>query len=202
MKIEGVAGPNAVADGTLSAVRLGKSLEQMVSELQPRYFEQAYRGNVFSASSAAGTSSAGLAATFTGGICLSNPAGSNKLLVPLKCTSTLIVVSAAVTSAGLIVGYSQAGVVTHTTALVPFSNYLGSGVSPVGKVDQAATLVGTPAWLDFIASTGVTAGVWGATLDLEGDLVIPPGGYVAIGTTIASPATAHIAGISWIEVPV
>lgn len=201
--VRGQVGPQILNDGVEQAVRLGKNAEQLVQELHGRYYEQAYRGAIYTASNAASTSSAGLAATYTGGVCISNPAGSKVNLVVLKASMALVVISAAVTTAGIITGWSQAGVVTHTTALVPFSNLLGSQIVPVGKADQACTIVGTPAWaLAGIASTGIAAGVFGVTVDLEGSIVVAPGGYVATATQIASPALGVLASISWEEVPV
>lgn len=203
MRIEAVIGPvGPMADGTFVTPRLGKFLEQMVSELNPRYYEQAYRGRVFSASSAAGTSSAGLATTYTGGVCVSNPVGSLVNLVPIKISAALVVVSAALTAAGVITGYAAGGVTVHTTALVPVSGAIGAAIVPVAKVDQACTLVGTPGWEEFFATTGITVGAYAAVFDPEGSIIVPPGGYVATGTTIASPAAGAMSTISWMEVPV
>jgi len=201
--VAGQVGPQVVSDGAGMPLRQGKTAEVVVQELHGRYYETTYRRFVFTASNAASTSSAGLATTYTGGVCVSNPAGSGVNLVILKASVALTVISVAVTTAGLIAGYAQAGVVTHTTPLVPTSNLLGAQTAPVAKADQAATLVGTPAWaLAGIASTGIAAGVFATTIDVEGSIVVGPGGYVATGTSIASPATAVLASISWEEVPV
>lgn len=203
MKIEGVVGPTRNADGVTQAMRLGQGGEQVVSQLSPRYYEQTYRGLVFSANSAAATSSAGLATTFTGGVCVSNPAGSTKNLVILKASSINVAIQSAVNGPGIITGYSSAGVVTHTTALVPVSNLVGSGANPVAKADQAATLVGTPGWvIAGFGSTGIAAGAWGATIDLEGLVVVPPGGYCAVGTVVASAATSVVASMTWMEISI
>src|SRR5450631_631749 len=201
--VAGQVGPQVVSDGDGMPLRQGKTAEVVVQELHGRYYETVYRRFTFTASNAASTSSAGLATTYTGGVCVSNPAGSGVNLVILKASVALTVISVAVTTAGLIAGYAQAGVVTHTTPLVPTSNLLGAQTAPVAKADQAATLVGTPAWaLAGIASTGIAAGVFATTIDVEGSIVVGPGGYVATGTSIASPATAVLASISWEEVPV
>src|SRR5438128_1559135 len=127
MKIEGQVGPQIVQDGAFSELRLGRTAEQLVQELHGRYYEQVYRQGVFVASNAASTSSAGLATTYTGGVCISNPAGNTKNLVILKVSIALVVISAAVTTAGLIGGYASGGVTVHTTALVPFSTLIGTG---------------------------------------------------------------------------
>jgi hypothetical protein len=200
--IRGQVGPQVLTDGTEQPFRLGKTGETIVTELQARYFEQVYRGNCFTAVSAAATSSAGLNATYTGGCVVSNPASSNKILVVLKASSAMTVISTAVTTAGVFAGWSQAGVVTHTTALTPTSLLLGSQLPSIGKADQAATLPGTPAYvIAGFASTGIAAGMFGAAIDLEGLVVVPPGGYCGVATSIASAATAMICSMTWCEVP-
>lgn len=203
LPLQGQTGPGTYGDGSAATLRLGKSGELIVQELHGRYYEQTYRGNVFVASNAASTSSAGLAATYTGGVCLSNPAGSTKNLVVLKVSAALVVISAAVTTAGVIIGYASGGITAHTTPLTPSSTLLGSQASAVGKVDQATTLVGTPAWFNVgLGATPATIGAYAGTVDFEGKLIITPGGYVATGTSIASPAAGVLATISWEEVPV
>lgn len=204
LTLVGAVGVATAADGATPPVRMGKGGEIDVSELQARYYEQTYRGNVWTASNAASTSSAGLATTYTGGVCVSNPAGSTRNLVILKASMALTVISAAVTTGGLIAGWSQAGVVTHTTALTPLSNLIGSQGVSVAKADQAATLVGTPYWIapGCFGATPQAVGAFADVIDFEGSIIVGPGGYVATGTSIASPALAVLASISWVEQPV
>ena len=51
--IEGQVGPQTAFDGMETPPRLGKSAEQIVTELHGRYYEQVYRGNVFFAAAQA-----------------------------------------------------------------------------------------------------------------------------------------------------
>jgi hypothetical protein len=63
-------------------------------------------------------------------------------------------------------------------------------------------LVGAPAFVRaFGQTTGATANA-AAAANIEGGIIIPPGGYVAIGTNIASPAAGVIASMTWEEEPV
>lgn len=203
MKIEGVVGPTVITDGALAQVRLGRAGEQIVTELHGKYYEQNARGNIFFASNAASTSSAGLNATYTGGLCLSNPAGSNKVLVPVRVSIACTVITVGVTTAGLIAGWASTGVTAHTTALVPSSTAIGNQLPAVGKADQAATLVGTPAWFATgVAATAQAAGSFAAHIEMDGAVIILPGGYLATGTSIASPASAMLCSMSWVEVPI
>ena len=156
--------------------------------------------DIFFADNAASTSSAGLATTYTGGVCLQNPPGSRVYLIPLKISSTAVVITTAVTSAGVIVGYAPTGITTHTTPLRARS-VMGATGSSSALVDQACTLTGTPRWaISGFASTGIAAGVWGATIDVFGRFYILPGGYIATGTSVASAATGVLASIMWAEV--
>jgi hypothetical protein len=144
------------------------------------------------------TTSVGLATTYTG-LCLSNPAGSGKNLVLFHVSGNLIVAPAAVTSFMLIGGWSAAGVVTHTTPLTPLSSLLGGTATLVAKADAAATLVGTPAYIRALGqTTGATANLGFATA-IEGGILIAPGGYVAIGSNIAGPASGLIGAFMWSE---
>ena len=153
---------------------------------------------IFSCGNAASTSSAGLSTTYTGGVCLSNPAGSGMLLIPIMLSSAMVVITTGVTAAGVIVGYAPAGIVTHTTRLTPICAY--SPLTPVGLVDQACTLVGAPQWGPMFASTGIAAGCFGASINVLGMYFIPPGGYIATGTSVASAASGCVASVQWTEI--
>lgn len=145
--------------------------------------------------------SAGLAATYTG-LCLSNPAGSGKNLVLVRASGALDVAPAALTAYGLIIGYSAAGVVTHTTALTPLTlSPIGTGVALVGLADAACTIVGTPAWGQFFGETPSATGVTTFNFFFDGTTIIPPGGYAAIGSTIAGPAAGLYGSLVWFEKP-
>lgn len=170
-------------------------------QLAAAYYQQAQLGKIFGAfNSAAVTTSAALATTYVG-CCLSNPAGSGKNLALLRVSGGLIVAPSTITSMMMITGFSAAGVTVHTTALTPFATMLGeTTTTPVAKADSACTIVGTPAWATFLAQCGTATTSTSFTIDLQGAIVIPPGGYAAIGTNIASPASAFQGGFMWAEV--
>src|SRR6266576_158184 len=48
MQLSGQVGPQIAGDGTWPVLRLGRSAEGVVTELHGRFYEQTYRGNVFS----------------------------------------------------------------------------------------------------------------------------------------------------------
>jgi hypothetical protein len=103
----------------------------MVSELHGRYYEQTYRGNVFSlcTQGTGVTTTAALATTWTG-LAVANPAGSGVNLVLLGFTCAQFAVGAAAT-VGIMGG---AGAITST--LTPQSRLIGSGL--VSKANGSA----------------------------------------------------------------
>jgi len=149
------------------------------------------------------TLSAALATTYVG-LCLSNPAGSGKNLNLLTVETALIVAPAALTSLFLITGYATGGITAHTTPLTPQSAFVGltPNGSIVGLLDSACTLVGTPVGSRVLGTTTGATTPYSTFQDLKGSILIPPGGYVAIGSNIAGPTSGFLGSFSWEEVPV
>lgn len=186
--------------GPDSGFRQGKTGEMIVSELHGRYYETTLRGRNFSAANqAAQAVSVALATTYTG-ILLYNPPNSGFNLVPNKVKFALSAAPAAIASIMLLNGFSATGGVTaQTTALSPTQNLIG-GPKGVGIALSAATIL-TPTWL-FPLYDGFTASALPAPtlpVDLEGNFIIPPGGFIGIG---ALTAVTGFGGISWEEVPI
>src|SRR5436305_9817182 len=87
-------GQQFLADGAINTQRSGKQGDTVCSELHGRYYEQAYRGNIFHVGiQTVATTTVGLNATYTG-LCLSNPVGSPVNLALLKCTMMQSVIQA------------------------------------------------------------------------------------------------------------
>jgi len=148
------------------------------------------------------TTSAGLATTYVG-CCLSNPAASGKNLIVQRVAAQQIVAPSTVTGYGLIVGFAAGGITVHTTPLTVLSALVGaSAAALVGLVDSACTLVGTPDWARWLAETLVATDLASFSVDVDGEIILPPGAYCAIGSTIAGPASGFQGSISWEEEPV
>ena len=200
---QGQVGPiGPLGDGVSTAPRVGKEGALSVSGYQGRHYEQAYRKAIFTgANQSAATWSVALNATHTG-LVLSNPAASLVNLVVLRASFALSVAPVAPASIGLYGGYLAAGITAHTTPLTTYSSFIGAGATSSGKIDAAATLVGTPVWLEQILG-GFTAGALpsaaAAISDLGGLYVIPPGGSLGIG---ALTAVVGFGSISWAEVSI
>ena len=186
-------------------MRLGNLGDQIISELHGRYYEQTFRRNVFSAAvQAVGTTTVGLATTYTG-LCVSNPVGSSVNLVILKASLMQSVIQSTQPEAfALAVGYNAATNVTHTTPVSAGlrSNFVGSTYTGVALADTAATLPTAPTYHTFLQNTSsATVNGNGGVFDLEGSIILPPGAYICFVT----PAQASVAGmwfsLAWEEVP-
>jgi hypothetical protein len=142
--------------------------------------------------------SAALATTYTG-LCLSNPATAAGVapinLIVHKISFTMVSAPSGFLAIGLITGWAAGGITAHTTPLNTniVNGYVGAATAsgsilmnaPQGNLDAACTLVGTPAWDRWLASNSVTAAPFSGLFDLDDDIIIPPGGYVAIGANAA-----------------
>lgn len=188
-------------DGYSGPLRQGRNGDVMVGSLHGKYAEASRRGKLFVAANVAAQAvSVALATTYTG-LCISNPAGSDKLISLLACRFALSVAPAAIASLHLIGGYSAAGVVTHTTPLAApgIQNCkIGAQADSAAKVDSAATVV-NPGYLMPLAS-GFTAGALPSDgfnwIDLDGLFTIVPGGWIAFG---ALTAVTGFGAFAWEE---
>lgn len=191
--IQGNVGVQNNPDGTQTIIqRFGRQGEAMVSELHGRYYEQTYRKNLYYAcSQAVATTTVGLATTYTG-LCISNPITSPVNAVLNKVAMVQSVIQATQIEAYLIAtGWNGTTNVTHTAALAVHNNFLNA---PVGYVvaDTSATLPTAPFYtLPITQTASATSQPGTAIADLEGSIILPPGGYALWAT----PAQASVAGL-------
>jgi hypothetical protein len=182
-------------------MRGGSGADGVVSEFHGRYYQTTKDGNGFSASiQAVATTSVGLNTTYTG-LCISNPITSAIDMVVNKVSIMQSVIQATQVEAfAIAVGYNATTNVTHSAALATRSNLIGSGLTSVGLADTSATLPTAPFYHTFIANTAsATTETSVGTFDMEGSIILPPGGYAMFVT----PAQASVAGMwfsfSWEE---
>lgn len=187
-------GLNAVTPkGVFSPVNLDADGNLLVSQGGAALFMGANPSGV--------TTSAGLATTYVG-LVLSNPAANTFNLVLRRVAGAFIVAPATVTGFNLITGWAAGGITAHTTALTPFSAIIGTGPTPTAKLDSAATLVGTPVWSMVLSETPTATTLLSFSTDIVGSIVLPPGAYAAIGTTIAGPSSGFQGSFMWEEVAI
>jgi hypothetical protein len=205
LPISGLTGPATLTDGSqLSPLRQGRQGEGIVQELHGRYYETVFRKAMFSGGNNSGvTTTVGTATTYTG-LVLSNPIGSPVNLVVNKVGISNSVAPAAAMILGLMTGFSGTTNVVQTTPVVPQGNFVGQG-NGVGLLAVSATLPVTPTLrmvLAFLTATAVTVVEEpDVFIDLEGSLILPPGAFVAVYTSVASGAAALAASFQWEEVP-
>lgn len=206
--------------GAFGGTRVGVQKDTWQSLRHGKFYSAAYgtpangsvaalAGALFRGSNQTAASlSAALATTYTG-LCLNNPAASTVNLV-VRRASVFFNASASAAFIGLISGWSAAGIVTHTTSLNAdiVSAYVGGAASggsivapaPQANLDAACTLVGTPIWDRWIGADAATTVNGAIDKDLEDDIIIPPGGYIAIGSSAAEGSTPCVASFMWEEV--
>lgn len=185
---------------TPASLQVGKQGDLLSSWVHGEKYNLSYNGSLFVGANPSGvTTSAGLATTCVG-LILSNPAGNLVNLVLRRVAGAFIVAPSTVTGINLITGYAAGGVTVHTTALTPFSGLIGTGPAATAKLDSAATLVGTPVYTSVLSETSTATTLPFFAADLQGAIILPPGAYAALGTTIAGPASGFMGSFEWEEV--
>ena len=208
MIIQGQVGQpttTTISAGSTPPVRQGQLGDVIVSELHGRYYETAYRRNMYTATLTAGTTtSAALATTFTGFLLL-NPNNSQVNLVINKVGYSFLVAFTAAAAIGLQVGNQStaalSGLTTTNTVVRP--NFVGAGIGTALTYSAATT---TGPVLQQIFGSGLTGAITTTPavysyFDLEGSLILPPGAWVGSYTSTASGASGMLMSIQYEEVP-
>lgn len=204
MQAEVRTGPVISADGSINPARGARTGELVVTDAHGRYHEATIRSTVFSGSIVGQVTTVGLATTYTG-LCLSNPINSGRNLSILSVGYAFIVAFAAGAVVGLMTGFNGATNVTQTTPVTTRSQYFSGAGGGVGLLASAATLPTAPT-LNQVLAAGLTGAITTATVvpsgivQLDGQIVLPPGAYCAIYTSTASGAAAGAFSFTWEEV--
>ena len=211
--IGGQVGPaGTIVTGTVGqAIQQGRQAEAIVSELAPRYYTNAYQGNVFFAAHQAAITFAanGLTTTSAVGLCVYNPPTNTNNIIPCQLelvmtnyvtSSTDVQVVAVVSSA------FSAAVPVSATAITAYSTKGAGSKSSTAICAQSLTFAAAPVIWKGLYGAFVTTTVASAiptqssvSLEVAGSLVIPPGFGMAL---IANNASTGIASATWMEIPV
>jgi hypothetical protein len=225
LPIAGQVGPQTLQDGASQGVRQGKSAEVIVSELHGRFFEQNYRGAVFSggmtltAISNATFTTGTLGATCTPIIGVWNPATSPVNIVVLQAILGITLTALQNTGGGPFVWATSTGNAALTLGSIPVNRrsmiQQGSfakdmcgialtGLTTTLLVRGAAELGGGN--LYNIASLSTAAGFQTTqnptVQNIDGSWIIPPGGILALLATTTPVAHSAASTVIWEEVPV
>lgn len=226
--VEGQVGVQTLSDGVGQAFRQGRQAELIVSELHGRFYEQNFRGNIFSggmtltAINNATFTSATTGATATPVAGVWNPAGSSVNLEILQAVLSVTLTALQATGAGPFVWAASAGnpatVQQITTGLKPFSRKTlqqsgsqalnVSGVALTGLTNALAILGGSAlsGGAQYNASllgtaVGFMPAAAGLTENLDGSIIVPPGGVLVLLATTTPVAHSAASLLVWQEVP-
>ena len=203
IEVLGQVGPQQLGDGATVTARMGRLADIVLSQLQARYYEQTFRGNIFLASLQANVAISALSATATG-LILTNPANSGKNLVLLDLAIAFTASPAAASTMGLAANVNPvAAAVVHTTPLIIRAALLGAGTSSVALADSAATLPAAPIMIRAIGGGPVASGSITAPFirdEIAGNLILAPGTAVSLASL--GFAMNALATISWAEVAI
>ena len=208
------------ADGSqLVVARAGRQGDQIVSELHGRFYEQAYRGNVYSNGLAALTALSAntitLTATTTPILGIYNPLGSGVNAVVLQAALAAGINNTSSTGPGIFVWASSTGNTGLSTGSVPTPRFLGGaaakckGLAGVALTGLTSNLVVAHS-ADFATPTIITTATLPATVqtpsvmnieNIDGAFIIPPGGILALLNTVSTTTTSVHGRLMWEEVP-
>jgi hypothetical protein len=224
---QGTVGPVVGADGSLlpSGLRQGRLADLIVSELHGRFYEQAFRGNLFSGGmtltsiSNATFSTGTLGPTATPIVGVWNPLTSGKNLVILQVRVSPINTALQTTGAGSLMWASSVGNGALTLGSAPMNRLTGLAAGSVAKdmsgialtgltnnlVVRDATMLCSGA-MSNLSTLQTAAGLMPAqnpTIDpVDGAWIVPPGGVLAVLCTTNPPvAISAASSILWEEVP-
>lgn len=224
MQLQGQVGLQLNGDGVANDLRTGRTGELIASELQGRFYENTYRNATFS------TGTAGLVALAAATIALTtscqpivgvwNPLNSPVNLVILQIGLTALLNNVTATGPGAFVLAASTGNGGLSAGLAPFNRKTLSSNGSQAKAfnpSTASLLTGLSnnllifEALEFasptaLATTTVAASTptpnQGWTINLDGSLIVPPGGVLALLNTTSTTTTSVAARMVWAEVAV
>lgn len=207
----------SAGDGVQVALRAGKLGDQIVSELHGKYYEQTYRGNVFSVgmtSTALTANTITLTATTTPIIGVWNPPSSTANVVLLKAKCVLTAAGNSAVAPGAFVWATSVGNNSISTGLNPLNRktLAQSGSQAKGfNITTALTGLTNNLVIQHAAAFGTLLAAQGATAspitsgdgieEFDGAFIIPPGGVVALLNTVSTTTVSVSSMILWEEVP-
>ena len=222
--VRGQVGPSTLADGAEQAFRQGKTGEQVITELHGRFYEQNYRGAVYSdgmgltAINNATYTVATTDATITPVVGIWNPSTSSVNVSIIRVTVGLVMTALASTGPGGFswsVSLGNSAITTGNTPLNRKTLTLGGAqakgycnVAPTGKTNANVTRFGSAIGGGSAENTSFTATAVAMQTQalafneqFEGDFIVPPGAFVALLANTTPVANSAYSSIVWEEVP-
>lgn len=221
--IQTITGPQQNnQDGAQPPARAGRQGDLIISDLHGRFYEQTVRGNVYTygtsnfALSSTSAIVTGLTASATPIVAVWNPQTSPVNLVILQAIiNTTTIQNSAVSPGGFMWLYSTMNsAITTGTAPINCKNLNAVGSYAKAFSGAATALTGMTNSLAVLRSTALNSinGPGPATaisqpvqngLELvDGSIIVPPGGVIAIMNQVSTTTVSVSAGLVWEEVPV
>jgi len=206
-----VTGPQNNSDSTTIVARGGKQGNLLVSQLQGRDYESAYRGTMgFSTTLARATS---LPATASIGNIIRNPPNSGVNLALRKWSIDVIVASASCLGFQLAYTFQAVDPTSLTAADASGSTLLGAGVAAgtafvptKARAFALATVLTAPLPFYILMINGAALNTVSSNVnsgDLDGAFLIPPGGIVTLNAIGAAAAASGVSStLTWEETPI
>jgi len=221
MLLQSIVGPQSaqsLAPGSAATARAGQLNDIIVSELHGKFYEQNYRGNLFSVGMGVTALSANtitLTAATTPIIGVWNPSTSTVNLVIAKAKLQVAVTAASAVAPGGFVWATSIGNTAISTGLTPINRKtLAAAGSQAKGFNITTALTGLTNNLVVMEASafGTLVAAQPSTVaplisapaqeEFDGSLIVPPGGVLALLNTVSSVTVSVAAGLSWEEVPV
>ena len=221
MFLQGTVGPpsaQSLTPGTPVTQRIGQLGDGIVSELHGKWYETAYRGNLFSVGmnvTALSANTLTLTATTTPIIGVWNPLTSNVNLVLAKAKLQLAVAGNSAVAPGGFVWATSINNGAITTGLTPLNRKTLAQAGSQAKgfnISTALTGLTNALVVQHAAGFGTLVAAQGATAspmisgdcveEFDGSLIVPPGGVLALLNTVSTTTISVASMLMWEEVPV
>lgn len=198
-------GPQFASDGSPVPIRAGRLGDQIVSELNGRYYEQASRGRLFHAFAIVTAPVIFSTAAGTGGPLVWNPPTSGVNLSVLAVTCGLTVVTTVAAALGLTGNTGQTSAPASTTAIDQRSSALVGGQASVSTPYRIGTPTNAGGFflpLLQLHTGALTVDNLGmGFIDVGGAIIAPPGSWVSIASSATATTTVAQLGMLYAEIP-
>ena len=221
--IQLLVGPQTAADGTTPTARGGRSGEGIIQQLHGRFYEANFRGTLFSdgmgltSINAATFTSGTLGATCTPIAGVWNPSTNTVNLVILQVALGVTLTALQATGAGPYVWASSVGNTALTLGNAPLNRKTQAAVGSNAKGLAGIALTGLTNNLVVRGAAALGGGaIYSASLlgtaagfvppmisnldQIEGAIIVPPGGVLALLATTTPVAHSASSSLVWEEV--
>jgi hypothetical protein len=194
--------------GANISLSMGEYGEPLVTELQPRFYQQTYRGVTFTTQFPAAAAAAA-SATVLGAFALFNPLGTGKNLVMLDSTIALVSFTPATTPLQLsLVPFTQvptsvgAGPVAVNTFIGGPLNAASVSKTYVSGTTVAASTTAIKLLGNFYIDLAAGDVIGSLVYNFDGKLIIAPGSGISVVAIATVPTNSIAVDFTWMEVAI